>query len=54
MDELKEKLVSLGKVVDEANCRMLFATYDVNKSGALEFEEFIPLMDQLVARELNL
>lgn len=53
-DELKQKLQSMGKTVDDGNCRTLFSTYDLNRDGVLDFEEFIPMMDALVARELSL
>lgn len=52
--ELKMKLKSLGKTVDENNIRSLFDTYDTSGTGFLDFENFVHLMDNLVSRELNL
>lgn len=51
-DEMTTALNNLGHQVDEQRIKILFDTYDKNKTGALEYEEFATFLDELIYKEI--
>jgi len=53
-DELVSTLKKMGKTPDENSVQNIFATYDRANRGGLMFEDFVPFLDKLVQKEMNL